>query len=49
MYTLLDDDVVNYSGQYFSDCKLQSLWSHALNETLGKELWDKSMEMVELR
>ena len=48
MYTILDDDVIKYSGHYFSDCDREELWEHAKNKTLGKELWEKSLEMVQL-
>jgi len=48
MYTMLDDDVTQHSGKYFSNCALEELSESATNQTLGEELWEKSIEMTEL-
>jgi len=48
MYTMLDDDVVQHSGKYFNNCALEELIESATNQTLGEELWDKSVEMIDL-
>jgi len=48
MYTMLDDDVTQHSGKYFNNCALEELIESATNQTLGEELWEKSIEMTEL-
>jgi len=46
LYTMLDDNVITQSGRYFVDCKLETLWNHATNQTVGSLLWEKSLQLV---
>lgn len=48
MYTMLDDEVTKLSGKYFSDCAMDELLEHAVDDAQGERLWEESMRMVEL-
>ena len=48
LYCALDDDVIQYSGDYFEDCARVELMSHAKNASMGKWLWDESMKITGL-
>ncbi|XP_068146809.1 retinol dehydrogenase 13 [Drosophila tropicalis] len=42
LYAALDPDLVNVSGQYFSDCKPKEVAPAAKDEKVGKFLWAES-------
>ncbi|CAK8684476.1 unnamed protein product [Clavelina lepadiformis] len=46
LYCVLDDDVVKYSGEYFTNCQHTELQPHAVNTTAREELWNFSLKLT---
>ena len=44
----MDESVAKVSGKYFSDCKVAKMSKDAENAELGRELWRKSVEILEM-
>lgn len=48
IHCAVDDDIVNYNGYYFSDCKPKKPSRNAMNRADAKRLWEISEKMVKI-
>ncbi|XP_033217575.1 retinol dehydrogenase 13-like isoform X4 [Belonocnema kinseyi] len=47
IYLAVSPDLVNQTGKYFSDCELKTPSENAENDYLSKELYEKSMALIQ--
>ncbi|XP_049291537.1 retinol dehydrogenase 12-like [Anopheles funestus] len=48
LYTALDEDLQEESGNYYADCREQKLSTYALNDEMATWLWEESARMTGL-